>query len=159
MFFTRGWKNGGNVPGAVDNLSASALSVALCRFLVRNLSYIPADTEIRFISLAGTVGISAIGMFGKGHSGWGMYPPTRSLELLVGSTAWKPAVVEGRIAPRQILNLTVLFDHAVIDGALAARFTRRLVELIESGYGLGEDLTMIATHTEPAAVWAAQVVA
>ena len=106
-------------------------------------------------SMAGTVGISAIGMFGKGHSGWGMYPPTRSLELLVGSTAWKPAVVEDRIAPRQILNLTVLFDHAVIDGAPAARFTRRLVELIESGYGLGEDLTMTATHTEPAAVWAA----
>jgi pyruvate/2-oxoglutarate dehydrogenase complex dihydrolipoamide acyltransferase (E2) component len=36
----------------------------------------------------------------------------------------------------RILNLTVLFDHEVIDGAPAARFTRRLVELIESGYGL-----------------------
>ncbi len=49
-FFTRGWKNGGNVPGAVDNLSASALTVAMCRFLVKNPSYIPADTEIRFVS-------------------------------------------------------------------------------------------------------------
>jgi len=54
---------------------------------------------------------------------------------VVGSTAWKPAVVEGRIEPREILNLTVVFDHHVIDGAPAARFTRRLVELIESGYG------------------------
>ncbi len=34
--------------------------------------------------------------------------------------------------------LTVLFDHNVIDGAPATRFTRRLVELIESGYGLDE---------------------
>ena len=33
-------------------------------------------------------------------------------------------------------NLTVMFNHDVIDGAPAARFTRRLVELIESGYGL-----------------------
>lgn len=50
MFFSRGRKNGGIVPGAVDNLSASALSVAMCRFLVRNPSYIPDDTEVRFIS-------------------------------------------------------------------------------------------------------------
>jgi hypothetical protein len=50
MFFNRGRKNGGIVPGAVDNLSASALTVAMCRFLVRNPSYIPDDTEIRFIS-------------------------------------------------------------------------------------------------------------
>jgi aminopeptidase YwaD len=50
MFFSRGRKNGGNVPGAADNLAASALAVAMCRFLVRNPAYIPADTEIRFIS-------------------------------------------------------------------------------------------------------------
>jgi hypothetical protein len=50
MFFTRGWKGGGVVPGAVDNLSACALGVAMCRFLVKNPSYIPPDTEIRFIS-------------------------------------------------------------------------------------------------------------
>ena len=50
MFFTRGRKYGRTVPGAADNLSASALAVAMCRFLVKNPSYIPADTEIRFIS-------------------------------------------------------------------------------------------------------------
>ncbi len=50
MFPSRGNKNGGTVPGAVDNLSASALAVAMCRFLVQNPDYIPADTEIRFIS-------------------------------------------------------------------------------------------------------------
>jgi aminopeptidase YwaD len=38
------------VPGAADNLSASALAVAMCRFLVQNPTYIPEDTEIRFIS-------------------------------------------------------------------------------------------------------------
>jgi pyruvate/2-oxoglutarate dehydrogenase complex dihydrolipoamide acyltransferase (E2) component len=48
------------------------------------------------------------------------------------------AVVDGQIVPRQILNLTILFGHDVIDGVPAARFTRRLVELIESGYGLDE---------------------
>ena len=50
LFQIRGWKNGGNVPGAVDNLSASATAVAMCRFLVRNPSVIPTDTEIWFVS-------------------------------------------------------------------------------------------------------------
>jgi hypothetical protein len=50
MFFNRVWKNGGTVPGAADNLSASALTVALCRFMVENPSYIPSDMEIRFVS-------------------------------------------------------------------------------------------------------------
>jgi hypothetical protein len=50
LFNTRGRKNGGNVPGAADNLSGSAVAVALCRFLVKNPAYIPPDTEIRFIS-------------------------------------------------------------------------------------------------------------
>jgi len=50
LFFARGRKNGGTVPGAADNLSACALAVAMCRFLLENPSYIPDDTEIRFIS-------------------------------------------------------------------------------------------------------------
>jgi Zn-dependent M28 family amino/carboxypeptidase len=50
LFLTRGRKNGGNVPGAADNLSASAVAVSMCRFLVNNPSYIPDETEIRFIS-------------------------------------------------------------------------------------------------------------
>jgi pyruvate/2-oxoglutarate dehydrogenase complex dihydrolipoamide acyltransferase (E2) component len=48
------------------------------------------------------------------------------------------AVVEGRIEPREILILTVLLDHDVVDGSPAPRFVRRLVELIESGEGLEE---------------------
>ncbi len=53
LFLNRGIKNGGIVPGAADNLSACALTVAMCRFLVKNPSYIPADTEIRFVSFGG----------------------------------------------------------------------------------------------------------
>jgi pyruvate/2-oxoglutarate dehydrogenase complex dihydrolipoamide acyltransferase (E2) component len=47
--------------------------------------------------------------------------------------------VEERIEPREILNLTVSFDHDIVDGGPATRFVRRLVELIESGYGLDEE--------------------
>jgi pyruvate/2-oxoglutarate dehydrogenase complex dihydrolipoamide acyltransferase (E2) component len=87
-------------------------------------------------SMAGTVGISSVGMFGKGHGGWGIATGTHGLDLVVGGTVRKPVEVEDRVEPREILDLTIEFDHDVIDGAPAARFTRKLVELIESGCGL-----------------------
>jgi pyruvate/2-oxoglutarate dehydrogenase complex dihydrolipoamide acyltransferase (E2) component len=83
----------------------------------------------------GTVGISAVGMFGKG-AGWGIPPPTPTLWITEGGIGEKPGVVGGQIAIRDYLSLTISFDHDIIDGAPAARFIQRLKELIESGYGL-----------------------
>lgn len=101
------------------------------------------------VSLMGTVGITSIGMFGEGHSGWGIFPVIQVLGLIVGTITLKPVVVEDRIEPREILNLTVVFDHNVIDGAPAARFTQRLTQLIESGYGLDENESAETPETEP----------
>lgn len=109
----------------------SSVAKSLMRMAMR---YNPA---IR-VSAAGTVFVSSVGMFGKGHSGWGITTTPHSLSLVMGSINRKPAVIEERIEPREILNLTVLFDHDVVDGAPATRFVRRLVELIESGNGLDE---------------------
>jgi len=41
-------------------------------------------------------------------------------------------------AVREYLCMTLSFDHAIIDGAPAARFIERLKDLIESSYGLCE---------------------
>jgi len=43
---------------------------------------------------------------------------------------------EGRIEPRDIFSLPLIFDPDVIDGTPAARFARHLVEWIESKSGL-----------------------
>jgi pyruvate/2-oxoglutarate dehydrogenase complex dihydrolipoamide acyltransferase (E2) component len=91
------------------------------------------------VSMGGTVDITSVGMFGGGHSGWALTPTPQPVGLAVGSISWKPDVVEGQIVPREILNLTVTFDHDIVDGGPATRFVRRLVELIESGYGLDEE--------------------
>jgi len=86
----------------------------------------------------GTVGITAVGMFGNG-AGWGIPPATPTpLMMAVGGIGEKPGVVDGHIAIRDYLSLTISFDHEIIDGAPAARFTERLKELIESGYGLDD---------------------
>jgi pyruvate/2-oxoglutarate dehydrogenase complex dihydrolipoamide acyltransferase (E2) component len=83
----------------------------------------------------GTVGITAVGMFGKG-AGWGIPLASHSLWMTVGGIGEKPGVVDGQIVMRDYLSLTISFDHETIDGAPAARFTERLKELIESGYRL-----------------------
>jgi pyruvate/2-oxoglutarate dehydrogenase complex dihydrolipoamide acyltransferase (E2) component len=56
--------------------------------------------------------------------------------LTLGGISEKPGVVDGHIAIREYLSLTISFDHDIIDGAPAARFTQRLKDLIERGFGL-----------------------
>jgi pyruvate/2-oxoglutarate dehydrogenase complex dihydrolipoamide acyltransferase (E2) component len=87
----------------------------------------------RFKQIAGTTIVTSVGMFGKG-SGWGFgFLPMHNLGLTVGGMALKPGVVEERIEIREYLDLTVSFDHDLIDGAPAARFAQRLKLLVESG--------------------------
>lgn len=88
----------------------------------------------------GTVGLTSVGMFGKG-GGWALALPYHTLDVAVGGIAEKPGVIHGHIALRAYLYLTLSFDHDIIDGAPAARFMVRLRELIEQGYGLLEQDT------------------
>jgi pyruvate dehydrogenase E2 component (dihydrolipoamide acetyltransferase) len=44
----------------------------------------------------------------------------------------EPVVRDGQVVPRLMLPLSLSYDHRVIDGAAAARFTRRLAELLEN---------------------------
>jgi pyruvate/2-oxoglutarate dehydrogenase complex dihydrolipoamide acyltransferase (E2) component len=123
----------------------SGIFKALFRMIIRN------DPTI-VTSMAGTVGISSVGMFGKGHAGWGISAGSHVLDLVVGGTYRQLSEMDGRIEPRQVLSLTIIFDHDIIDGAPAARFTRKLVELIESGYGLDESQFQENIDTQPVAV-------
>jgi len=107
------------------------LPTFLFRFLLWMVGRYP-QMEKRY---RGTVELTAIGMFGKGSS-WGIPPAGPTLTIIVGGIGEKPGVVDGHIAIREYLSMTISFDHDIIDGAPAARFTQRLKELIESCYGL-----------------------
>ena len=87
--------------------------------------------------LTGTVGISSLGMFGKGAF-WGIPISTYTLGITVGGISEKLSIVKGQVEAREYLSITASFNHDIIDGAPAARFTQRLKELIESGYGITE---------------------
>jgi pyruvate dehydrogenase E2 component (dihydrolipoamide acetyltransferase) len=74
----------------------------------------------------GTFTISNQGAIGGAH-----FTPVVNLPevaiLGLGKGALKPAVVNGKIEPRLLLPLTISYDHRVIDGGTAARFTVDLV--------------------------------
>ena len=70
----------------------------------------------------GTVGVTAVGMFGKGAA-WGIPQAMPTLMITVGGIGEKPVLIDGHLALRDFLSLTISFDHDLIDGAPAARFT------------------------------------
>lgn len=121
--------------------SAMLLPWPLSRLIIALLRINGRRDPTIAVSMGGTVALTSVGLFGGGLSGWGLSPTLHPLGLVVGGIAWKPAVVNGRIEPREILSLTVTFDHDIVDGGPATRFVRRLVELIESGYGLCKEAT------------------
>jgi pyruvate/2-oxoglutarate dehydrogenase complex dihydrolipoamide acyltransferase (E2) component len=89
----------------------------------------------RVKNMMGTVMITTAGMVGHTR-GWimpfGMHP----LCLALGSLNEQAAVYKGKIQKREILHLTVLIDHDVIDGVPAARFVDDLVKKLQAGFGL-----------------------
>ncbi len=65
-------------------------------------------------------------------TGWIL--PTRNMHniaLSLGSISRKPWVVNGTVEARDILHLTVAFNHDMIDGVPAGRFVKDLVRAIE----------------------------
>lgn len=94
----------------------------------------------------GTVICSSIGMMAgkKGRGFWGIpFLPMHTLGITLGGIQRKPTVVVGKDGTEQIvihdfLNITLAFDHDVVDGAPATRFAARLVDIIEGGTLLEE---------------------
>ena len=121
-------------PGSSDQSGGIVAFAPRVPRLVRLLFFrILKLNPLWFKRMAGTVVVTSVGMFGKG-GGWGIgFLPTHNLGITVGGINQKPGVHEGNIAIREYLNLTLSFNHDIIDGAPAARFARILSEIIENG--------------------------
>jgi len=73
-----------------------------------------------------------VGMF-AGGGGFGITPlSVMSAEVIVGGMSQRPRIVDGQIAIRDVLDLTLVIDHNVVDGAPAARFAAEFRALLES---------------------------
>jgi pyruvate dehydrogenase E2 component (dihydrolipoamide acetyltransferase) len=81
----------------------------------------------------GSFTITNLGMFGIDQGTPIINPPEIAI-LGVGRIAEKPVVIDGRVEIRPMMNITLSFDHRVIDGALAARFLQNMKQKIEKPY-------------------------
>jgi pyruvate/2-oxoglutarate dehydrogenase complex dihydrolipoamide acyltransferase (E2) component len=85
--------------------------------------------------IMGTVMVTSLGTVGR-ITGWVMPTSMHPLSIGIGTLNKKPAVYKGDIQKRDILHLTVAFDHDVIDGMPALKFVDELVANLERGSGL-----------------------
>jgi pyruvate/2-oxoglutarate dehydrogenase complex dihydrolipoamide acyltransferase (E2) component len=83
-------------------------------------------------SKMGNVAITSLGMAGK-INGWFIPISIHPACFGLGPVIKKPVVKDDQIVIREIMNLTVLLDHDVIDGAPMARFIVELTKNIEGG--------------------------
>lgn len=89
----------------------------------------------RLKNMMGTVMVTTAGMVGHTR-GWIVPLSMHPLCLAFGSLNKQPGIHQGEIQIREILHLTVLIDHDVIDGVPAAKFVDDLVSKLEAGYDL-----------------------
>lgn len=96
--------------------------------------FILGDPE-RMQKMMGTVMVTSLGTGGR-ISGWIIPTSMHPLSIGIGSLTKKPAIYDGIIQKRNILNITIAIDHDVIDGMPALKFVDDLVSRLESGSGL-----------------------
>lgn len=94
------------------------------RILLRN-------PRIAYPRMGNTV-ITSIGMMGR-INGWFIHKSVHPISFGIGSILKKPVVVDNQVKIREILNMTVLIDHDVIDGAPMVRFLNDLTKSVETG--------------------------
>lgn len=80
----------------------------------------------------GNVMITSVGMIGR-INGWFIHTSVHPLSFGIGSILKKPFVIGNKVEIREVLNMTILVDHDVIDGGQMVRFLKELTRQIENG--------------------------
>ncbi len=120
---------------AAHTLNVRELDAEIVRLseLARSGKATPADLG------GGTFTINNYGVFGvDGSAAIINYPEVAILGL--GRIIERPWVVDGQIVPRQITQLSIVFDHRVCDGGEAAGLLRFVADAIENPLALYADL-------------------
>lgn len=92
---------------------------------VRQKKYLPDDIK------GSTFTLSTLGMFGIESFTANINCPEAAI-LAVGAILDKPVARGGQLIIKPLMNMTLTYDHRIIDGAAAARFMQTLKTLIEN---------------------------
>jgi pyruvate dehydrogenase E2 component (dihydrolipoamide acetyltransferase) len=97
----------------------------------RDLAARARDRRLRPDELqGGTFTVTNLGAFGIDAFTPILNPPQGAV-LGIGRIARRPAVVNDQVIPRDLVSLSLTFDHRLVDGAPAARFLQSLVAMVE----------------------------
>lgn len=116
------------VPNVKDaqNLSLRELAMALegLTTTAREGKTTPADMA------NGTITITNLGSFGM-DTGTPILNPGEVGIVALGAIKQKPWVVDGEVRPAWVTTVSAAFDHRVVDGDVASRFTADLAAVLE----------------------------
>ena len=98
------------------------------RFLLRQIAGRPKRAN----RTMGSVVVTNVSMMG-GAKGWFIQRTIHPLSIGIGSIVKKPIIKDGDVVAGEVVHMSVIMDHDVIDGAPMARFIDDLTATIESG--------------------------
>jgi len=78
----------------------------------------------------GNAVVTSVGMMGR-INGWFIHRSVHPVSFGIGSVLKKAVVVDNEIKIREILNMTILVDHDLVDGAPMVRLLKDLSDSIE----------------------------
>jgi pyruvate dehydrogenase E2 component (dihydrolipoamide acetyltransferase) len=115
----------------VDTLSLTAIQQGYTALVER-----AANGQLRPDNLAGgTFTLTNLGAFEVDGFTPIINPPQVAI-LGVGRIVAKPVVSQNEVVIRQMVTLSLSFDHRAIDGAPAAKFLQRIKQLVERPFAL-----------------------
>jgi 2-oxoisovalerate dehydrogenase E2 component (dihydrolipoyl transacylase) len=116
------------VPNVKDaqNLSLRDLAMALEQLTLtaREGKTTPAEMS------GGTITITNLGSFGM-DTGTPILNPGEVGIVALGAIKQKPWVIDGEVRPAWVTTVSAAFDHRIVDGDVASRFTADLASVIE----------------------------
>lgn len=113
---------------------ANKMSLSEINKIAGELAMKAKDGKLNMDEMSGgTFTISNLGAYGIDEFSAIINLPESAI-LAVGAAAEAPCVENGQVVIKTRMNLTLSVDHRVIDGALAARFMKKLKEFLENPY-------------------------
>jgi len=82
--------------------------------------------------MSGTTFVTSVSMYGISGFAVPYLGGPKALSVALGGVVRKPVQLGTRIVTREILSVSVFFNHDIVDGAPAARFTNSLRKRIEN---------------------------
>lgn len=80
----------------------------------------------------GTITVSNLGMFGV-ETGTPIITPPQAAIVFLGTTVERPVVRDGAIEVRPYMGVSIAYDHRIVDGRTASKYTMAVKKRLESG--------------------------